>query len=64
MIAACLGYIWVVLLGIYAIDEGLNRIFHKTERCDLTYFQLGFRYLEYLINNDLSLPKINFRGMG
>ena len=64
MVAACLGYIWVVLLGKYALDKGINEIFHKTERCDLSLLQLGFRYLEYLINNDLSLPKIDLRGLG
>ena len=64
MVAACLGYIWVVLLGKYALDKGINKIFHKTERCDLSLLQLGFRYLEYLINNDLSLPKIDLRGLG
>ena len=61
IISACLGYIWVVLLGKYALEQGLNKIFHKTERCDLSFFQLGFRYLEFLISKDLSLPKINFR---
>ena len=63
MLAACLGYIWVVLLGEYALNKGLNRIFHRTDRCDLSFFQLGFRYIEYLLTHNLTLPKINFRAM-
>ena len=59
-IVACLSYIWVVLLGNYALNQGLNKMFHRTERCDLSLLQLGFRYLEYLINNELRLPDINF----
>jgi hypothetical protein len=47
MVAACLAYIWVVLLGEYALNKGLNLIFHRTNRCDLSLLQLGFRCIEY-----------------
>jgi len=60
MIAACIGYIWLVLLGNYAFSKGLNTIFHRTKRCDLSLLQIGLRYIEYLINNNLRIPKINF----
>jgi hypothetical protein len=58
MIAACLAYIWVVLLGEYALNKGLNVIFHRTDRCDLSLFQLGFRCIEYFLNNNSAIPKI------
>ena len=56
MIAVCLDYIWVVLLGEYALNKGINRIFHRTDRCDLSFLQLGFRYIEHLINNNAKFP--------
>lgn len=60
IMAACIGYIWIVLLGNYALNKGLNRIIHRTERCDLSLFQLGFRYIEFILNMDKKIPKINF----
>jgi len=60
MIAACIGYNWIVLLGKYALDKGLNVLFHRTDRCDLSLLQIGFRYIEYLLNNNLAMPRINF----
>jgi hypothetical protein len=60
IIAACIGYIWVVLLGQHAIYKGINKIFHRTDRCDLSLLQVGFRYIEYLLNNNLALPRIDF----
>ena len=60
MLAACLSYIWVVLLGEYAIYKRITTLFHRTDRCDLSAFQVGFRYIEYLLCNNLMLPKINF----
>lgn len=64
MIAGCIAYIWVVLLGKHALNIGENKIFHRTDRCDLSLLQLGFRYLEHLINEKLSFPKINFLDFG
>ena len=63
MLAACLSYIWVVLLGEYALYKGINEKFHRTDRCDLSAFQVGFRYIEYLLCNSLTLPKINLLEM-
>ena len=60
VMAACIAYIWVVLLGEYALNKGVNKIFHRTKRCDLSLFQLGFRYIEYLLNNDKKIPEVNF----
>lgn len=60
MIAACITYIWVVILGEYALNKGLNMIFHRADRCDLSLLQLGFRYIEYWLNDGRPIPKINF----
>jgi len=56
MFAACLAYIWMVYLGALAIRDGLNKIIHRTERCDISLFQMGLRSLEYLINEGKPIP--------
>ncbi|MBI3734108.1 MAG: hypothetical protein HY259_11745 [Chloroflexi bacterium] len=56
MIAACLAYIWVVYLGVIAKHDGWRKIIHRTDRCDLSLFQLGLRLLNHFLSNDLGLP--------
>ena len=56
MIAACLAYVWIVFLGQQATQEGWNMIIHRTDRCDLSLFQLGLRFLDYLMDFDLPIP--------
>jgi hypothetical protein len=56
MLAACLAYIWVVLLGTLAVETKLKHIIHRTERCDLSLFQLGLRLLDFLLDFDLPIP--------
>jgi len=55
MLAACLAYLWIVYLGALAMETGFNRTIHRTERCDLSLFQLGFKVLDYLMDNDLPI---------
>ena len=56
MIAACLAYIWIIFLGVKAKVEGWDKIIHRTDRCDLSLFQLGLRLLEHFLNEGLSIP--------
>ena len=63
MIAACLAYIWIIYLGAIAMTEGWVKIIHRTDRCDLSLFQLGLRLLEYFFNENLSIP-VDFRMPG
>jgi len=56
MIAACLAYIWIVYLGTFSQKYGYDSIIHRTDRCDLSLFQLGLRLLEYLLNHELEIP--------
>jgi hypothetical protein len=56
MIAACLGYIWMIYLGQFAMQIGWDGIIHRTDRCDLSLFQLGMRALEYCMNQDMGNP--------
>ncbi|MEW5816212.1 MAG: IS4 family transposase [Spirochaetota bacterium] len=56
MIAACLAYIWIVFLGVQTLAKGLNTFIHRTERCDLSLFQLGLRLLDHLLDYELPIP--------
>lgn len=56
MIAACLAYIWMVYLGAFARQTGWDKIIHRTDRCDLSLFQLGLALLEYFLNEGIPIP--------
>ncbi len=56
MIAACLAYIWMVYLGNFAKSTGWDKVVHRTDRCDLSLFQLGLSLLEYFLNEGISIP--------
>ena len=56
MIAACLAYIWIIYLGVVAKRDGWVKIIHRTDRCDLSLFQLGLDLLEHFLNENLAIP--------
>jgi hypothetical protein len=47
MIAAALAYLWMIFLGTLAVQEDWVKIIHRTDRCDLSLFQLGLALLEH-----------------
>jgi hypothetical protein len=57
LIAVALAYIWTVYLGALALQKGWNKIIHRTDRCDLSLFQLGKRLLRYFLKEGKPLPK-------
>ena len=56
LIAACLAYIWIIYLGALCMQEGNVELIHRRHRCDLSLFQLGLRFLEHILNEDLTIP--------
>jgi len=56
LIAACLAYIWVIYLGAIAKRDQWVAIIHRTDRCDLSLFQLGLDLLEHFLNESLPIP--------
>jgi hypothetical protein len=58
MIAACLAYIWMVYLGAFAKHTGWNKVIHRTDRCDLSLFQLGLALLEHFLNEGIPIPVV------
>ena len=56
MMAACLAYIWIIYLGNLSKKEGWDKIIHRTDRCDLSLFQMGLRLLDYFLNQEMEIP--------
>lgn len=56
LIAACLAYIWVIYLGALAKRDEWVAIIHRTDRCDLSLFQLGLDLLNHFLNESLPIP--------
>ena len=57
MIATSLAYIWLVYLGEYALEQSWHLLIDRTERRDLSLFQLGARLLNRLLREGYRLPK-------
>jgi len=57
LIAAALAYIWIIYLGELTLEKGWNKIIHRTDRCDLSLFQLGLRLLKRLLREGRVLPE-------
>ena len=55
LITACLAYIWIIYLGVIAKREQWVAIIHRTDRCDLSLFQLGLDLLEHFLNASLPI---------
>ncbi len=57
LMASCLAYVWLVYLGVCALqDEWLRRL-HRQDRCDLSLFRLGLRLLARCLKDDIPLPE-------
>lgn len=56
LMVACFAYIWLVYLGVVAKKRGLEGLFARKGRKVLSLFQLGFRYLDYLLECAIPLP--------
>lgn len=56
LIASCLAYIWIIYLGALCLHRQAHTRIHRTHRCDLSLFQLGLDYLEYLLNERQPIP--------
>jgi len=55
MIASCLGYIWMVCLGVRVKQNGRLSDIHRSNRCDLSLFQIGLIWLEHCLTEGLHI---------
>lgn len=56
LIASCLAYIWMVYLGVCALQADWMKLLHRTDRCDLSLFRLGVRLLARCLKDDRPIP--------
>ncbi len=57
LLVACFAYIWIVYLGAIAKKEGKEGQFRRKDRKVLSLFQLGRKYLEYLLECAIPIPE-------
>lgn len=50
LIATCLAYIFCILAGVKSLKSKFYPQVHRTDRCDLSLFSLGKRFLELLVD--------------
>jgi hypothetical protein len=56
LIATSLAYLWVHAVAIFAQAHGWVERFHRTDRCDLSLFQIGVRAIRYALREGLRVP--------
>lgn len=50
LIVTCLAYILCILGGIKCLQSKFYKTIHRMDRCDLSLFSLGWRFIEFLID--------------
>ena len=53
-VAVALLYVWMVSVGTQTVHSGSRRLVDRKDRRDLCIFQIGFRFLERCLTNELS----------
>jgi len=56
LIATSLAYLWVHAIAAFAQAQGWLAQFHRTDRCDLSLFQIGIRALRYAQREGKRVP--------
>jgi hypothetical protein len=56
LIATSLAYLWVHAVAMFAQDHGWIGRFHRTDRCDLSLFQIGVRAIQYALREGWRVP--------
>jgi Transposase DDE domain len=56
LIASCLAYLWIVYLGVCAVQDDWMKQLHRQDRCDLSLFRLGFRLLARCLKDHMPIP--------
>ena len=57
LLASCLAYLWMVYLGVCALQEEWRRLLHRRARCDLSLFRLGVRLLARALKDHIPIPE-------
>jgi hypothetical protein len=57
-LAVMLLYVWLISIGTYRIKNGMRKLVDRTDRRDLSIFQIGLRSIERCLINVLPFPII------
>jgi hypothetical protein len=60
LIATSLAYLWVYAVAVFAQEQDWVCQFHRSDRCDLSLFQLGIRAMRYAQREGKRIP-VSFR---
>ena len=53
LIAACLAYVWMIVLGLLVVSRGQTGLIGRTDRIDKSVFRLGLDWLRYVLKREL-----------
>lgn len=56
LLATSLAYLWVHEVALFAQTHGWVEQFHRTDRCDLSLFQIGLRAMHYAQREGKRIP--------
>jgi hypothetical protein len=56
LIVSCLAYLWLVYLGVCALQDDWLKRLHRQDRCDLSLFRLGMRLLARCLKEAVPIP--------
>jgi hypothetical protein len=56
LLATSLAYVWVHEVAMFAQSQGWVAQFHRTDRCDLSLFQIGLRAMHYAQREGKRIP--------
>lgn len=57
LIGSCLAYLWLVYLGVCAVQSDWMQRLHRQDRCDLSLFRLGLRLLARCLKDHIPIPE-------
>lgn len=57
LLACCLAYVWLVYLGVCAMQQEWMKRLHRQDRCDLSLFRLGLRLLARCLKDHIPIPE-------
>lgn len=58
-LAVVLLFVWLLCFGVKVTKRGLRAFVERNDRRDLSFFQIGLRYLNRLLRNHERLPLVS-----
>lgn len=55
LVAACLAYIWMICLGLFALAREKHKLIDRTDRIDKSIFRLGLDWFKHVLKKGLPI---------